>query len=94
MVRAHTRKKPRWFVLASYPAERSPDDERLEKLVGRMSDGSGMGFGRRDIDWSWRTGPPAKRAAKKLAKLRGVHVELERFADEDDIEPIESYVVK
>jgi hypothetical protein len=47
-----TRKKITFDVNASYDAQYYPEkDGQLEKIVGRSSNGSGMGMGERDLSW-------------------------------------------
>lgn len=42
------------------------DDRRIERAVGRASDGSGCGFGIRDMDWTFHDERAARRAYVKL----------------------------
>ena len=88
-----SRKKPVWRITAEYPFGLYSDEE-IERLAGKASSGAGAGFGKRDMDWHFGSGPAAERAAKKLARKRKVHVELEKYGDKDDLDPIDSYVVK
>lgn len=87
------RKRPFWRITVSYPYGLYTDEE-IERLVGKESSGSGVGFGKRDMDWHFRSGPVAERAAKKLARKHRIRVELEKYSDADDLDPIDSYVVK
>lgn len=42
----------KYYFSVSYDIQYYPElDDKLEKLVGRHSDGSGMGMGERDISW-------------------------------------------
>ena len=65
------KRKPsnRYRVSASYRDYLYPDyDAKVTKLVGRKSDGSGMGFGERDVDFLFGTLAGALTAFKKLIR--------------------------
>jgi hypothetical protein len=86
--------KYEYKVLVTYPADYYFDKEydyKLRAIVGRYSDGSGMGMGVRDCNWYFKTLKGAKNTLNRIkkAKLKGVKVKLYKvnmdpFSDEDD----------
>jgi hypothetical protein len=76
-----TNNKTEYLLQVSYPSDfyylhgyNHPRswDSKIETTVGRLSDGSGMGFGRRDLDFQFKTKRGALNACKKLAKFSRV----------------------
>lgn len=66
-----------YSVEVCYPDDLYPDKDRImEEIVGIMSHGSGMGFGERDMSWSYKTLPAAKRCFDKLVKRTRFNVTL------------------
>ena len=66
-------------VYVSYPARFWPDyDEKVEKIAGMYSDGSGMGFGERDLAFNYKRKYVAEKLISRLKKSRlklKVHLE-------------------
>ncbi len=52
-------------------------ERELEATVGRRSDGAGLGFGVRDIDWHFKTKAAAEKAVKKLRRFRRYQTSVE-----------------
>jgi len=68
-----------WRVNLSFPFRRETyvyQTEEAERIVGQLLDGAGIGFGFRDIDWSFTTPNEAFAAAQRLidADFKDVHV--------------------
>lgn len=88
-----TRKKkarPEYSVVAAYPdylywdSEKNYDN-RLHFAAGEKHRvGSGMGFGFRDIEWSYKTEQGAKNALARIKKLRlrGVKASIQVFEED------------
>jgi hypothetical protein len=75
------KREARWCVEATYPSALyfeggcGEHEAKLEKAVGRMSDGSGMGFyrgGGRDVAWDYVQRKSAEKAAAKLRRFKWV----------------------
>lgn len=75
--------KPYYVLSLSYPADQYPAmDKKIEKLIGSR-DGSGMGFGERDMDWTFDT---KQEALAAWGKLKGKGLEL-HFVDITKTDP-------
>lgn len=48
------------------------EDKTLEEAVGRRSDGSGAGFGERDLDWQFDHLQQALKAFKALSRFQNL----------------------
>ena len=53
-----------------YTADFEKKDAKLEKIVGRPSNGSGAGFGQRDLCWYFDSEDEAEKIYNKLKKVR------------------------
>lgn len=62
--------KKRWRVEVCYYGYDRWFDDRIEAKARRESDGSGCGFGIRDMSFSFATKKAAYRAAKTIRTLR------------------------
>lgn len=70
------------FILeAQYNGYSQDFDRKLDRAVKREREGSGCGFGRRDITWSFKKEEAAKRAASRLRRFKGVRARV--FSVED-----------
>jgi hypothetical protein len=61
-----------YVVAVAYPAElyfESNLDEQIEEAAGVPCDGSGMGFGERDLSFSFPTMSLAQQAAVRIKEL-------------------------
>ncbi len=71
-----------------YPACRSflrKLDSKIETVVGRIRDASGLGFGLRDIAWYGLTRHQAKTAYNRLkARMAELHLKSVDFSEEDN----------
>lgn len=68
------KKKTFWVLNVSYLGFDSDYDRKLEKIVGRVSVGSGFGLGGRDLDWDFYQAPAALAKAKLLRRKEGRHL--------------------
>lgn len=64
-----------WSVTIMYSGEGYPEyDDRIRKLLHKDHDGGGMGFGQRDLGYSFKTKKGAlnlyKRAKQKVSRLK------------------------
>lgn len=58
-------------IIVDYPSKYYDKfDTLIKKTLKKDSDGSGMGFGQRDLSFYYRTLPAAIKAFQKLNKLR------------------------
>ena len=59
-----------WLVEMSYPAKFYPDmDDHIQKTMKKYADSSGMGFGARDLTWTFKREKEAIAFAKKLQRF-------------------------
>lgn len=71
-------------------------DDVLEDLVGKDSDGSGLGMGTRDMDWAFDSVKAAIQAAERIdgAQLAGVRsLYVSEVEPNGDGEPIAAYKI-
>ena len=73
-----------WYEEPSVIEDMSSWDAEIETAVGRSRDGSGAGFGYRDLQWQCETREEAESIALKIATIPGVKVEIIEIKDEDD----------
>ncbi len=83
-----TKKKTMYVVNVVYPANPFPQKEdAVEKLAGRYSDSSGLGFGERDIEFYCDSKAEMNALANKLAKDDDLSVSTDSWKfelDDDD----------
>ena len=70
-----------YLISVAYPADLYPEyDTKLAKLVNMKDYGSGMGFGERDLHFSFKTYKKALDAFEKFSKIETLNcVSLTRF---------------
>ncbi len=51
-------------------------DDRIRKAAKRADDGSGVGFGERDITFTFYRRDAAQRAVERMRKIRGVRAKV------------------
>lgn len=78
------KKQKRHFRVAiAYPSNYYPElDEKLEDRLG-VSDGAGMGFGNRDMDWCFGTQEIAHAAIATIKRFRRVTSIIFEILDEN-----------
>ena len=59
-------------------------DKKIREAVGKYSDGSGAGFGERDIDWSFDTEKEMTAALARVIGLRLKHCQASTDIYEDE----------
>ena len=60
-------------------------DEKLENIMGKYSDASGLGFGQRDAAWYFKHSKQAFEKFKRLRKLRNLDTIQVTWDVEDDV---------
>ncbi len=73
-----------WYEEPSVIEDMSSRDQEIESVVGRPRDGSGAGFGYRDLQWHSENREEAEDIALKIATIPSVKVEIIEIKDEDD----------
>ena len=63
-------REPRYNLVAVYVGYDTDKDKMIRKIVGRDNNGSGFGFGERDLGFSFFTKPAAERAKARLRQKR------------------------
>ena len=68
-----SKRQKEYSLNVTYDAQLYPEmDNKLEKLIGFESSGSGMGFGSRDVQWYFLHSRDAFEKFKRLRKMKGV----------------------
>lgn len=67
---------PKYTIVFTYHGFDMNFDRHLEKSAGRSRDGSGYGFGLRDLSFGYFQYPAAKRAWNKLRKFKKYNSEM------------------
>lgn len=77
--------KSHWSLEIAYEPKFYPAlDEKIDKIVGRDHNGSGMGFGARDLNYDFKTDADARAIGKRVKRLEGIKTVRVQFWDGND----------